>query len=178
MSDANDLTVDGLKEDFDVSIDGQASIPLGNQSTGPSWQTVVLVLVIAFFAWQYFDSPKPSPNPHDDTIIVDDEKQPKPDPDNVVDYSGATIYFINEKPATSADEKMVIAHGTSDAFIASRKLEGFRWWDEEQDEAKAIVDHAVAKNTPPPIVALIRDKTVLRLAPIPKTVAELEALLK
>lgn len=140
---------------------------------------LIAVIVIAGYLYFSKQAPSPSPNPDDQTIIVDDENQPspQPQPQPSIDLKDATLVFVLEAIAPTAEQTNVMLSVTTQSLQA-RGMKGFRRYDEEQPEVQELVDLAVSKNTPSPFVAILKDKAILRLASFPKTPAELEAFLR
>lgn len=142
----------------------------------PWW--VLVAIVAAVLLWLNYEGPRPepSPQPDDQVVVIDDDKQPEPQP-AVTDLKDATLIFVYERMTPSASQVMVVTSVTTEGLQA-RGMKGFRPYDKDQSEVKALVDYAVAKNTPPPFVALVRNKEPIKLAPFPASPAELEAFLK
>jgi hypothetical protein len=183
MSATNDLSIDDINDVSLAETDAPLLFVPPNEPKSNSLWTYAIIALLCFVGWTQYQK-RYTPAPDDDTIIIDEDKRnspdpnPQPTPQPVVDFKGATVYFINEKPASTASEIEVIQYGSSDSFIKSRGFKDFRWWDDDQEEAKLIVDHAVSKNIPPPFIAIIRNKDVLKIAPLPKSITDLEAFVR
>lgn len=149
----------------------QVNVP----SKQPSWLLIAIVAVCAYLYWTR-QQPQPSPQPDDQTIVVDDDTQPQPQP-TPVDLKGSTLVFVLENTSPTANQTEVML-SVNTQELRSRGFEGFRRYDEEQAEVQSLVEHAVSKNTPSPFVVLMRDKKCIKLAPFPKSPAELEAFLR
>jgi hypothetical protein len=139
----------------------------------------MLIAVIAFAGYLFWVDRRSAPPQPDDQTIVDGDTRPNPAPQPTpANLKDTTLVFVVEALTTSAEQMDVMLSVTNDGLRSKYGMEGFRRYDDDQAEVQKLIEFAVAKNTPPPFVALMKDKQPIKLAPFPKTPLDLEAFLR
>ena len=139
--------------DFDVSGGDTPQTPETLPSR-PPWLLLAVVLLVAWMFWSG-RNPQPQPNPDDQTIIIDDDQPPKPD---VISIDGGWLVFVLEKTSPTADQSEVLTDGAFFDSLKSKGMIGHRTYDDEQIEAKPLIDWAVGRGLAPPLVFVVKDK--------------------
>lgn len=142
----------------------------------PWWVPIAAIIAVWFWFTYQANRLDPAPLPDDQSVVVDDDdkQSPQPVPVNLKD---STLIFVYEGTAPTASQVEVMTSITS-ASLQARGMKGFRKYDQQQNEVTALVDYAVSKNTPPPFIALVRDKQPIKLSSFPSSPTDLEAFLK
>ena len=160
----------------EIDLTGDAPQPTAQPSGLPWWVPVAAIIGVWFWFTYQANKPDPAPQPDDDVVIVDDDQQPSPQP-IATDLKDSTLIYVYEGTAPTASQVEVMASKTT-VDLQSIGMKGFRKYDQQQSEVAALVDYAVSKNTPPPFIALVRNKEPIKLRSFPTSPAELEAFLK
>lgn len=176
MSATNDLSIDDIN---DVSL-GETDAPLllvqpSEPKSNPLW-TYAIIALLCFVGWNLYQKHyAPAPDDDDTVIIDEDDNQPTPEP--VIDTKGAWLVFVLENTTATADQTLLL-QGIDDDWGKSRGLKGVRRSDEEQDPGKSLVEYGIGRGVASPLMAIVKDKTPIKVAPLPKTKAEIEAFIK
>lgn len=176
MNGTNDLSIDDINDVSLAETDGPRLYVQPNEPKSSNWLSWFLVAAIAFFAWNYYHNQvKPAPDDDKSVIIDEDDEQASPEP--VIDTKGAWLVFVLENTTATADETLVL-QGIDDDWGKSRGLKGVRRSDEEQEPGKSLVEYGIGRGVASPLMAIVRDKTPIKVSPFPKTKAEIEAFIK
>lgn len=87
---------------------------------------------------------------------------PDGDHQTVVDYSDVSLVFVSEKKTPTIDQDLLMR--MVPGIVADHKLKDYLWLDEEEEQGVKVAALAGVK---PPLVALVRNKEVLRAQPWP-----------
>lgn len=175
---ANDFAVDDVNVDLGVETDGK---PLYVSTEPPkqtnTWLVLAIGILIAFFWYNSQQKAAPVPDDGDIVIVDDDKKNPTPAP---TDLTGATLLYVLENTAPSVAQTELMMAVTTDYLQSTYKMAGFRRYDEEQEQGKQVVAYAVGRGVDPTagLVAIVKDKQIVKVAPWPKDKPALEAFLK
>lgn len=160
----------------EIDLTGDTPQPSPKAAGLPWWVPVAAIIGVWFWFTYQASRPDPAPQPDDQSIVIEDDTQPSPQP-ITTDLKDSTLIYVYEGTAPTASQVEVMASKTT-VELQARGMKGFRKYDQQQSEVVALVDYAVSKNTPPPFIALVRNKEPIKLAPFPASPAELEAFLK
>lgn len=123
----------------------------------PPWLLIAVVMIAGWLFVSGRNEPTPTPDPDDQTIVIDDDQQ-----NDGVSIDGGWLVFVLEKTAPTADQSEVLTDSAFFDSLKSKGMVGHRSYDDEQAEAKPLIDWAVGRGLAPPLVAIIKNKQILQ----------------
>jgi hypothetical protein len=132
-----------------------------SQTQGPAWlNTILLCVIICLIVFGNIRQ-------HRNSDDGENDRQHERD-DNV--KAGGVLFFIREKQKATADQVEMLENISQ--HVVKAGLEGYRDYDDDQDEAKVFLDEAVKRklipaqtpeSTPPPLIARVIAREIFKI---------------